>query len=95
MLVQEDLVPVPGEDLPLVVYDTPTVRMLLEVVEGSRIPFGVVTSLSNIGATADVYKFTDCLEEDGTLRIVAKIRQRFRLSELNERHDGYIALPNL
>ncbi|KAG8323202.1 hypothetical protein J6590_009849 [Homalodisca vitripennis] len=85
MLQPADLVLVPGQTLPLTVFDPPTINMLRGCLRNDR-TFGVLaswsdgrnTTINNIGTTAEIYEY---LPDEGSagFRVKAKARQRFRM----------------
>ncbi|PSN56203.1 Protein cereblon [Blattella germanica] len=97
LLPQPDVVLVPGQTLPLMVFYPPTVNMLRELVHNHG-TFGVVCTghsdvlhrrMANIGTTAEIYEYSDDENRIG-FRIKAKGRQRFQIIETERRMDGNV-----
>ncbi|XP_054276612.1 protein cereblon [Macrosteles quadrilineatus] len=104
LLQHADVVLMPGQTLPLAVFDSRTINMLENCISNDK-TFGVLacwssernTKVDCIGTTAEIYEY---LPEEGTrlgLRVKACARQRFRLleGETNRRRAKVRILPEV
>lgn len=99
LLMLPGLVLVPGQTLPLHLFQPQSVSMMKNIIEKDR-TFGMVNAryginqsqlLAAIGTTAEIFSMKE--ESDAginTLRIKATGRQRFRIKELRRQVDGIL-----
>lgn len=88
ILMELEVVLVPGQTLPLSVYYPPTVSMFRQIIAKDK-TFGVVcvNSLTQYGTTAEIFQY----QEDNNLagvKIKARGRQRFKLLEQKRQTPG-------
>jgi len=108
LLQPADVVLMPGQTLPLTVFDPPTINMLRNCIRNDR-TFGVLASwtdgpvarlatspINGIGTTAEIYEY---LPEEGSagFRVKARARQRFKVldSETNRWRARVCILPEV
>lgn len=92
ILIQPGFVGVPGQTFPLTTDHPRTVAMLRNALDGNR-TFGILSirlensHLEKIGSSAEIYEFGES-DIDSSLRIKAKVRQRFKVIESRQQVDG-------
>ncbi|KAK4014670.1 hypothetical protein OUZ56_027187 [Daphnia magna] len=102
VVVQDGLICVPGQILPLTISHPHIIAMMRQVIEGNHI-FGILSfrpfepHINNakykIGATAEIYEYGEEAEgfESGFgFRIKARIRQRIKVIQARRQIDGII-----
>ncbi|EFX70803.1 hypothetical protein DAPPUDRAFT_112386 [Daphnia pulex] len=100
VVVQEGLICVPGQTLPLTISHPHIMAMMRRVIEGNHI-FGILSfrpfepHINNakykIGATAEIYEYgeeVEGLESGFGFRIKARIRQRIKVIQARRQIDG-------
>lgn len=102
VLVQEGLVCVPGQTLPLNISHPHIMAMMRNIIDSHR-TFGILsfrpldpymkTVKFKIGSTAEVFEYSQPDEETPfgvCLRTKATVRQRFKVLSARKQIDGYI-----